>query len=199
MPTISDHESVLLAALQHTRNLCNRYLDRCHCLQLSQGTSSESISDSDTEDNTDTDGDNASSSSSSHGSSSNSNSNTGSPSLPSSSTDADHALGSLHHSYFRSMFRAWQFLYILLSTRVIFPHEVSKCSQLGLILKCYKEDDTMRFHQNLHISPCTFDILLQFIEDHPTFHNNSTPIMASGLFHINWLLHYTSSAILELS
>src|SRR5258706_15950981 len=84
MPTISDRESVLLAALQHTRNLRNRYLDRCHRLQLSQGTSSGSISDSDTEDNTDTDGDNASSSdtssssSSSHGSSSNSNSNTGS-------------------------------------------------------------------------------------------------------------------------
>src|SRR5258708_10230770 len=138
MPTISDHESVLLAAVQHTRNLCNRYLDRCHHLQLSQGTFSGSISDSDTEDNTDADGDNASSSSSS-------NSNTGSLSLPSSSTDADHALGSLHHSYFRSMFCARQFLYILLSTRVIFPHEVSKCSQLGLVLKCYKEDDMMHF------------------------------------------------------
>src|SRR5258708_16052759 len=103
MPTISDRESVVLAALQHTRTLCNCYLDQCHHLQLSQGTSSGSISDSDTEDNTDTNSDNASSS---HGSSSNSNSNTGSLSLPSSSTDADHALGSLHHSYFCSMFRA---------------------------------------------------------------------------------------------
>ncbi len=174
MPTISDHESVLLAALQHTQNLHNCYLDRCHHLQLSQGTSSGSISDSDTEDNTNANGDNASSSSSSsHGSSSNSNSNTGSLSLPSSSTNANHALGSLHHSYFHLMFHARQFLYILLSTCVIFPHEVSKCSQLGLILKCYKEDDMMCFCQNLHISPCTFDILLQFIEDHPTFHNNS--------------------------
>ena len=137
MPTISDHESVLLAALQHTQNLHNCYLDRCHHLQLSQGTSSGSISDSDTEDNTDTDSDNASSS--------NSNSNTGSLSLPSSSTDANYALGSLHHSYFHLMFHARQFLYILLSTHVIFPHEVSKCSQLGLILKCYKEDDMMCF------------------------------------------------------
>src|SRR5260221_2647497 len=132
MPTISDCESVLLAALQHTQNLHNCYLDQCHHLQLSQGTSSGSISDLDTEDNTNTNGDNASSSS---------NSNTGSLSLPSSSTDANHALGSLHHSYFHSMFHAQQFLYILLSTHVIFPHEVSKCSQLGLILKCYKEDD----------------------------------------------------------
>ena len=40
MPTISDHECVLLAALQHTWNLCNHYLDQCHHLQLSQGTSS---------------------------------------------------------------------------------------------------------------------------------------------------------------
>src|SRR5258708_10551808 len=204
MPTISDRESVLLAALQHTRNLCNRYLDRCHRLQLSQGTSSGSISDSDTEDNTNTDSDNASSSdtsSSSHGSSSNSNSNTGSLSLPSSSTDANHALGSLHHSYFHSMFHARQFLYILLSTCVIFPHEVSKCSQLGLILKCYKEDDMMRFHQNLRISPRTFDILLQFIEDHPTFHNNSNngqwPIpyqLAIALYRFG---HFGSAASVE--
>ena len=40
MPTISDHEHVLLAALQHTQNLCNHYLDQCCHLQLSQGTSS---------------------------------------------------------------------------------------------------------------------------------------------------------------
>src|SRR5260370_18435258 len=92
MPTISDRESVLLAALQHTRNLCNCYLDQCHHLQLSQGTSSGSISDLDTEDNTDTDGDNATSSNTSsssirrHGSTSNSHTNTRALSLPSSST-----------------------------------------------------------------------------------------------------------------
>src|SRR5258708_13509347 len=104
MPTISDHESVLLAALQHTQNLHNCYLDRCHHLQLSQGTSSGSISDSDTEDNTNANGDNASSSS--HGSSSNSNSNTGSLSLPSSSTYVAPPLGSLHHPHFPFLFSA---------------------------------------------------------------------------------------------
>src|SRR5258708_6394483 len=200
MPTISDRESVLLAALQHTRNLCNCYLDQCHHLQLSQGTSSGSISDLDTEDNTDTDGYNASSSNTSS-SSSNSNSNTGSLSLPSSSTDADHALGSLHHSYFCSMFRARQFLYILLSTHVIFPHEVSKCSQLGLILKCYKEDDMMHFCRNLCISPRTFDILLHFIEDHPTFHNNSNngqwPIPYQLAIVLYWFGHFGSAVSVE--
>src|SRR5260370_8254518 len=94
MPTISDHESVLLAALQHTQNLHNCYLDRCHHLQLSQGTSSGSISDSDTEDNTNANGDNASSSSSSS-----STSNTGSLSLPSSSPIAPHPLLSITHTF----------------------------------------------------------------------------------------------------
>src|SRR5258708_6436153 len=56
---------------------------------------------------------------------------------------------------------------------VLFPHEVSKCSQLGLVLTCYKEDDAPCFCQNLHISPHTFDVLVSLIRDSPCFWNNS--------------------------
>jgi len=59
----------------------------------------------------------------------------------------------------------------------------------------------MHFCQNLHISPCTFDILLQFIEDHPTFHNNSNngqwPIpyqLAIALYQFG---HFGSAASVE--
>src|SRR5260370_3091665 len=65
------------------------------------------------------------------------------------------------------------FLSIILSTHVIFPHEVTKCSQLGLVLLCYKEDDAPHFHQNLQVSPHMFDILVSLIQDSPCFQNNS--------------------------
>src|SRR5260370_14515333 len=65
------------------------------------------------------------------------------------------------------------FLFIILSTCVIFPHEVTKCSQLGLVLLCYKEDDAPHFHQNLRISPHMFNVLMSLIQDSTCFQNNS--------------------------
>src|SRR5260370_22737459 len=77
----------------------------------------------------------------------------------SSKAEALQALQTAWKSYFWSA-RCVQFFHsIILSTCVLFPHKVTKCSQLGLVLLCYKEDDAPCFHRNLQVSPHTFDIL----------------------------------------
>src|SRR5258708_34863262 len=52
----------------------------------------------------------------------------------SSSAELECALHALHKSYFQSIIHVQYFLSTLLSICVLFPHEVSKCSQLGLVL-----------------------------------------------------------------
>ena len=71
------------------------------------------------------------------------------------------------------MRRLRTFLCAVISTRVLFPHEVAKCSQLRLILDCFKEDNPQCFQHNLRVSPCTLDVLVSLIQDHPTFYNTS--------------------------
>src|ERR1700677_3414384 len=110
--------------------------------------------------------------SSSDSSSSSNGSNDSHLSDVSSGAEHDHALRSLRHSYFQSTYRTRHFLSTVLSTRVLYPHNVPKCSQLGLVLVCYKDDDPSRFRRNLCVSPNTFDTLLSLIQDHPSFHNN---------------------------
>src|SRR5260370_13338149 len=77
----------------------------------------------------------------------------------SSKADVLQALQTAWKSYFWSARCVQFFLSIILSTHVLFPHEVTKCSQLVLFLLCYKEDDAPPFHRNLQVSPHTFDIL----------------------------------------
>src|SRR5260370_39602701 len=96
------------------------------------------------------DSDSDASSSSSTTSSSNSNDASATDvSTHSSKAEALQALQTAWKSYFWSARHGQFFLSIVLSTHVLFPHEVTKCSQLGLILLCYKEDDAPHFHQNL--------------------------------------------------
>src|SRR5258708_4952096 len=89
----------------------------------------------------------------------------------------------------------------LLSIHVLFPHEVSKCSQLGLVLTCYKEDDAPCFHQNLCFSPHTFDVLVSLIQDSLRFQNDSQneqmlvpSQLAIALFHFS---HFGSAASVD--
>ncbi|EKM49371.1 uncharacterized protein PHACADRAFT_67659, partial [Phanerochaete carnosa HHB-10118-sp] len=44
---------------------------------------------------------------------------------------------------------------------------------LHLVLHLFKHDDLKRFRRNLHVSPATFDALLQQINQHPVFYNQS--------------------------
>src|SRR5260370_37591007 len=63
------------------------------------------------------------------------------------------ALQTAQTSYVWSARHVEFFLSIVLSTHVLFPHEVTKCSQLGFVLLCYKEDDAPCFCRNLQVSP----------------------------------------------
>ena len=165
MPTISDCQCLLQAVVQHAHQLWTQYLHQCHHLRLSTNPSLTLRIDSDDSSNS-----SSSSSSMSTTSSSYSSSSATGVSTVSSSAELEHAL---HKSYFQSIICVQYFLSTLLSIHVLFPHEVSKCSQLGLVLTCYKEDDAPHFHQNLHISPHTFDVLVSLIRDSPCFWNNS--------------------------
>ena len=64
-------------------------------------------------------------------------------------------------------------LQVTAETRVLNPHLVAKCSQLDLVLIDFKFDDPKRFRHNLRVSPSTFDSLLEMIDTHPIFVNNS--------------------------
>ena len=202
MPSTSNCQLLIHAALQHTLRICACHHQQCQRLRLRNYSSSAS---SDTENSTDNSVTSTSSSSSSSSSSNNHNDsgndsgnhNTSSLSL-SSNAECGHALRSLHHSYFQSMFHTHSFLSGLLSTCILFPHDVSKCSQLGLVLICYKDDDPVHFRRNLRISPRTFDVLISLIQDHPSFHNNSQldqwPIPYQLAIALFWFGHFGSAA-----
>lgn len=59
------------------------------------------------------------------------------------------------------------------NTRVLFPAQVPKVSQLSLVLVTFKRSDPKRFRRNLRVLPSTFDGLLLAIQDSPEFYNNS--------------------------
>jgi len=143
MPAISDHQCLLQALVQHAHQLWARYFHQSHQLRLRMSDLPLGSDDLDSDDS-------SSSSSTSTTSSSNSNdSSTTNISTLSSKAEVLCALQTAQNSYFRSASHVRFFLSVILSTHVIFPHEVTKCSQLGLILLCYKEDDAPHFHQNL--------------------------------------------------
>ena len=183
-----------------------RYYHQHKNLRLSLNSSFDSSVDSDNSSNDGTSSTSASTTSSSSSTDNNNNDNTGdsngsnnsSPSNLSSAAKCDHALQSLHHSYFQSMCHIRHFLSTIFSTHVLFPHEVPKCSQLGLILMCYKEDDPSRFCRNLRVSPHTFDTLLSLIQDHPCFQSNGQwPVacqLAVALFRLG---HFGNAASVD--
>ncbi len=84
---------------------------------------------------------------------------------------------------------------------MLLPHEVSKHSQLGLVLEIYKQDDTAHFQHNLQVNPETFDRILRQICDSHVFLNNSyvdqLPVayqLAITLFHFG---HFGSAISVE--
>src|SRR5258708_6871461 len=195
MPTISDCQCLLQAVVQHAHWLWTQYLHQCHHLRISTNPSLTLGIDSDDSSNSST-----SSSSTSTTSSYSSSSATG-VSTVSSSAELKCALCALHKSYFQSIIHVEYFLSTLLSICVLFPHEVSKCSQLGLVITCYKEDDAPCFCQNLHVSPHTFNVLVSLIQDSPRFQNDSQneqmPVpsqLAIALFHFG---HFGSDASVD--
>ncbi len=186
MPALSNRQSVIAAALQHAQQLCTQYYSCCSHLQLlydefsgssSESAFSDSRSSGDSTDSTST--------------SSSADTSTSQVDDSYSSTTGSHlgdaelnwVLADLCHLYLQSLYHTWHFMCILLSSQVLFPHNVPKCSQLGLILQCYKEDDPQCFCWNLCVSPSTFSILLAMIGDNDIFHNDS--VKNSGQFHIN--------------
>src|SRR5260370_12984761 len=147
--------------------------------------------------------DTSSSSSTSTTSSSNSNdTSTTDVSTHSSKAEVLQALQTAQKSYFWSARHVQFFLSIILSTHVLFPHEVTKCSQLGLILLCYKEDDAPCFHQNLQVSPHMFDILVSLIQDSPCFQNNSAneqmPLPSQLTIALFCFSHFSSVASVDV-
>jgi len=64
-------------------------------------------------------------------------------------------------------------LQLIMQTRVLNPHIVSKCSQMVLVLVDFKIHDPKRFRRNLRVSSSTFDRLLEMIETHPIFSNDA--------------------------
>ena len=64
-------------------------------------------------------------------------------------------------------------LQVITVTRVLNPHLVAKYSQLDLVLIDFKFHDPKHFRRNLRVSPSTFDSLLEMIDTHPIFANNS--------------------------
>jgi hypothetical protein len=81
-------------------------------------------------------------------------------------TDSDE-----EHTIFMGM--TGDLLLVITETRVLNPHLVAKCSQLDLILVNFKFHDPKRFRHNLRVSASTFDRLLEMIETHTIFLNDT--------------------------
>jgi hypothetical protein len=99
------------------------------------------------------------------------------------------------------MRRVRSFLILLLSTRIPFPHEVEKATQLGLVLIFYKEDDSFRFRLNLRVAPRTFDALLALIQDDPVFYSTGITTQLPTPYQLAITLyrfgHYGSASSIE--
>src|SRR5258705_2084898 len=170
MPPWSPWQLVIAAAVQHALHLQIQHQHRQHQIYAAQQAEYEDSSSS-------------SGSSSDHGSDLSNSSSSSSSSSYSQASSSSLSIGlqdifmevhkSLHHTYTISTCHAWAFIGLLLTTHCIFPHEVTKCSQLGLVLNCFKFDDTYHFQLNLCVSPSTFNTLLTLVENHPVFYNSS--------------------------
>jgi hypothetical protein len=92
-------------------------------------------------------------------------------------------------------------LNIIAATRVVNPHQVSKYSQLQLVLEDFKQGDPKRFRRNLRVSPDTFDSLLEMIHGHSVFINNShysqTPVSSQLAITLFRLGHDGNAASVE--
>ena len=194
MPTQSPWQLVIAAAVQHALHLQTQHQWRWHQIYAAQWAEYEDSSGS-SDCSSDCDSSNSSSSSSDSDSSS-------SLSSIDSQDHVKEALKSLCWSYTISACHAQTFICLLLTTCCLFPHEVIKCSQLDLVLNCFKIDDPYCFQLNLCVSPSTFNALLTLIENHPTFYNNSyqeqMPIeyqLAIALYQFG---HFGNAASVEL-
>src|SRR5258708_15197968 len=200
MPAQSPWQLVIAAAVQHA--LCLQIQHQCwqHQIYAAQQAEYEDSSSS-------------SGSSSDHGSDlSNSSSSSSSSSSYSQASSSSLSIGlqdifmevhkSLHHTYTISTCHAWAFIGLLLTTHCIFPHEVTKCSQLGLVLNCFKFDDTYHFQLNLCVSPSTFNTLLTLVENHPVFYNSShqdqMPVECQLAIALYRFGHFGNAASVEL-
>jgi hypothetical protein len=56
------------------------------------------------------------------------------------------------------------FLQVITETQVLYPHKVTKCSQLDLVLINIKGNNLKWFCYNLCVSPNTFDDLVKMSE-----------------------------------
>lgn len=92
-------------------------------------------------------------------------------------------------------------LYYIQTSRVLYPNEVLKLSQLPLVLRYFKHHDRARFRRNLRVEPDTFDFLLSLIEDDVAFHNDSqnpqAPVQYQLAIALRRFGHYGSSASTE--
>ena len=160
MPTISERQSLIRTVLLTGEEDLFKYLraELINEIDLPSPTSSES-SDSSPSSNVSSE----SSLSSSESESSESSESQSSDSESGEQTDEDT----------RTTTSISDLLGVIMETRVVNPHEVSKNSQLDLVLVEFKTDDVKRFRQNLRVAPRTFDSLLNKIENHPVFSNNS--------------------------
>ena len=161
MPTISERkESIQMVLLAVEQEMDDTRTD------LDSDMEDYEIEDVDNDIDMDSSGSESSLSSSSSESSSNSSSSSSSSSSESSSlsrlTDSEDEEKS-----------DILLLQVIVETRILNPHQVAKCSQLQLVLHDFKQDDPKRFCNNPHVSPSTFDSLLDMIQGDSVFFNKS--------------------------
>ena len=75
-------------------------------------------------------------------------------------------------------------LLVIMETHIFNPHLVAKCSQLDLILVNFKFHDPKRFRLNLRVSSSTFDCLLEMIETHTIFLNDTNTVAIKSIHHL---------------
>ena len=106
-----------------------------------------------------------------------------------------------YRNYRQAVTRIQRFLHFLLTTRVIFPNDVPKFSQLGLVLNLYKAWDSKRFRRNIRVDPSTFDFLLGLIINDPVFISQSNvpqlPVEQQLAITLYRFGHYGSAASVE--
>jgi hypothetical protein len=103
--------------------------------------------------------------------------------------------------YLARMSAEGELLEAISATRVLNPNTVPKVSQLHLVLVDFKANDPKRFRRNLRVLPDTFDALVERIEDHPVFSNNShhpqTPVFIQLAIALYRFGHYGNAASVE--
>ncbi|KAF7371745.1 DDE Tnp4 domain-containing protein [Mycena venus] len=102
--------------------------------------------------------------------------------------------------YLARMSAEGELLEAVSATRVLNPNTMPKVTQLHLVLVEFKTNDPKQFRRNLRVLPDTFDVLIERIEDHPVFSNNShhpqTPVfiqLAIALYRLG--LHGNAASV----